>query len=297
VSKIPEVQQIHQTVLNGTSDIKTINLKLDAALAARNAVDDQGAPVVSEEYINGLRQARDAHFMFNEEQKPGVRKAESKILAKDLIDKWEVTIKDEAKRDGVDDKHFRQMFAVYNELFGAYVDGTITDADYQDAVTVLEKRVQTSLPNSGKKTRYTQGLADAVLTAGKGNKQGWFRPRAHDVYSLGYKTIREDIDKMNITAPEKNRLKLRYMAAYTRAIDATPPELLPTKPTGIEQKVKEVWLGKNDPKGNTTGLKATMYKKVTVQGVGGRVYSGIEGPEGKVMFTLDKELQKGLMFE
>ena len=207
---------------------------------------------------------------------------------------WDLPIKDEAKKDGVDDKDFGQMFRLYNELFGAYVDGTITDADYVDAVTVLEKRVQTSVPKSGQKTKYTKGLADAVLTAGK---RGWFFPKAHDVYSYGYKTIREDIDKMNITEPEKNRLKLRYMAAYTRAIDATPPELLPTKPAGIEQKVKDVWLGKNDPKGNTSGLKATMYKKVTVQGVGGRVYSGIEGPEGKVMFTLDKELQKGLMFE
>lgn len=211
-----ELSELQDGITAGTVSIGDINRRLEWAELNKDKKDVNGQVIVSEHYVRGLQALRD--ISLNQDSRTTEQKnIDERSFGQDFLRRWDMFLAGR-QRGKASGKDYDDVIGLYSDLINARRSGTIDEEEFNEKKRILDTRLTTSLNPKSRSASLSEALQNA------GRYHWWDNPR--DVYSEGYKIIRDYLDKQRKDLSQEERLRYRdkYVLSFTEMVKSFPPE-------------------------------------------------------------------------
>jgi hypothetical protein len=272
---------LDKIVTTGGLSVADMSRRLEWAEANKGAVDDTGAPIISENYIRNLRSLKD--FALGMDTRTTKEKTEDENTYKyQFTTKWENFLSNRKRKQKASPKDYDEVLGMYADLTRAHQSNIISEDKFFELKKVLDTRLKSDLGSK----HPTVSLSEALKEAGEWKLFGWLT-KPKDIYSYGYDEIREYVDSREDMDDEgKRELKEGLIIAYMNDVAKIDESVL-SDIKAPEAFAKDRLYGGSSGVGiihrmatfkdNDTGRVYKFGDDYKIGGVVGKVIGGVNG--------------------
>jgi len=305
-----DLLDMREGIVEGKVSVADVNRLITAAEINKGKKDANGKPMVSDDYIRGLKENRSV-AMNTYKLTTDKPKDVSDVALKKFQAKLEIFL------GGVDDKSSKLPSDDIDDVLGLFADllqlknkGTITEEQFLTEKNIVEAKLHAAVDTSGK----TSTLREALKRAGGIRITPW---SGRDVLSIGYGNINKYVKTFkDLNSEQRTTLRDAMLTDFTRQVQGLSEEdrgainrdkdayisrtihgYQRSTPTGADAK-KETWIPGIKDRYDTFKNPATgtliFYGQSFVLDGKSVVYAGRDSETGNLQFAPNTEFLKAL---
>lgn len=213
-----EISDLITQVNEGKVTTADISRTLSWAEANKSKKDVNNQPIVSLNYIEGLKAVRD--WSLGLDTRTTAQKTDDETaFANKFEAKWDVFLSMRKKGQKSSAKDYDEVLGLYASLVRANQSGLVSNDRFEKLKGVLDTKLKSSLGGGGK----VASLNEALEKAGTRKWFNWGNP--DDVYSHGYEQILTEVQgRADLDAAGKRALKEDLIISYMDVVNNMPEE-------------------------------------------------------------------------